>query len=772
MLGHTELRATVQVRGSSGTCRVYSDVGKLFVPWGRSAKPSGPSATGRFRRFTSLAASLRKRSDRLTVPATEDPHQRRARARELLHGLFLWTDAEVRVDPGPWPEEVVEQFREGEGFEVEIQSLLMDVARQADEAHRVRRALPSSRILVRTLRGSELEVAAELGAVGVDLDRGPLDGSLPLDELIARWGTARHETLAAIARCVEGGSLTLLPREEARERYFTFLEADNLPDAAQVLGHLRELDAETPARALDLEPAFVRSKRFRLGKPVECDLRLEGPRVLALIRELFAAETPFSLTLLEGERVKSIGLLPGVLTVALDPPTDVPPLEAFLARLAKKPIEEMRDLRRRKGTFQGLISAPLLEQAVLEKLVEELAEVALWGEAQVHLSNRGQRRQAQTPEGDALILSLTKGVLGHVRQGLEEWAEVFREVPSEDAVFVAGPSCKRGDPGAAFFARFGPARNVGEMRRLTKSPRLAFAKVLRQGLTGRYLVRPSAKVLTAWIHNLRERDDHLLAYRLLRAALAFGYDRDVAEWRDEYRGRDLLPHPESSLRGDLAAIGGLPSIMQLLSDGRHTGTLRIRAPGHDPEEVYFDRGGLFVLHREDQADAEFLELILGSEGTEQVEGLRAVQELEEGELDPALVRSLKDRFLEVIMWTDATFEFGAHDLPEDAFAPNLGATKVTLRTQEFLLEAARSMSEWDHVRQFLPNDDAVLRFPAGDHKLEAIRAFDEFSDALMLIDGRLSFAELVRRTGETRLAVGKVVASLIEAGSLQVATYA
>jgi len=766
-----DLRGVLTVEGTSAAAfRLYFEDGRIFVPasdregmraLSKVLEPDGVVA----RAWKGILSELRKRSDRLRRASVAELETRRRRYTEEIHALFLWDEARFEFRPGALPPGVEADRRAGRGAFLEPQAILMEVARRSDERQRIRRAIPSGRVILTMTPGAEERVAAGLEDVDVDLAGAPIDGTRPLDALLHRWLAPQYEVLARIAGLVEAGDLAPLAPRRARHRFRGCLEADDLRGAAQVLEHLSEIEATPPGQVLDLEPALVNSKAFRTGKDVACRLRLDGHRVFALVRELLDAATPFALVLEAGRARKRVSLLPGVLTVSADAPTGrVPPLEHYLARITKRPVEELEALRAEHGTLLGQLSTPALEQGVLEKLVDELAELVFWDRASAELANRGARSEAP----DALVLSLQAGGHAKLRAGLVRWSSIFAAVPGEDAVFVAGPGCERRDPASKFFARFGPLRNVGELRRRSGAGPLHFTRLVHQGLENGYLLRPSRRVLAAWIADVRGRSDHVLAYRLLRAAVAFGHESAFAVLLDEYRGRDLLPSGEPALAGELDGIGGLPAVLQSLREHRHTGTLAVKAARRGEERVFFQGGELYLLDRQGDEDAEFLELVLGQEGAG--EALARAEEVAEDELDPALVRRLKDRFLEVLFWEEASFAFHANDLPVDFFDPSPRVTKIALHTHEFLLEAVQIMGEWDRIRRVLPHDRSVLRFAATGRKARALEEHQECAEALMLIDGRLSFEDLVRRAGERRLAIGRVIAALVEAGELEVAS--
>lgn len=228
------------------------------------------------------------------------------------------------------------------------------------------------------------------------------------------------------------------------------------------------------------------------------------------------------------------------------------------------------------------------------------------------------------------------------------------------------------------------------------------------------------------------------------------------------------PQPEGTgvLEGDLDGVG-LAAVLQTLRQNRHTGTLSVVAKGRT-ERLYFSGGEAFVLRRSTEADG-FVQDLLGRSGTLALSNLAQAgsfsgRAVDEAELSEAEQRELKDTFLEVLFWEDAEFSFRRDELPGEFFITPADVTKVALHTARFLVEAISIMTDWDEIRDVLGGGASVFRFRDPARKLECVRELGQF---LTLLDGRLSFDDLVRISREPRLEVGRVVAALVEDRTLE-----
>jgi hypothetical protein len=225
------------------------------------------------------------------------------------------------------------------------------------------------------------------------------------------------------------------------------------------------------------------------------------------------------------------------------------------------------------------------------------------------------------------------------------------------------------------------------------------------------------------------------------------------------------------LQGDLAGIG-LAAVLQSLNGQRRSGTLSVFT--HDREEsLHFQNGEAFVLIQEKTEDA-FAKDFLGESWMDQVKladdfaqaraGMHAESDLTEAEL-----RAVKDKFLDILFWDEAEFVFQKDVLPPEFHTPGDKVSKIALQTGRFLMEAIQRLTEWDGVRQVIGGGEAVLEFVDAESKVTQSSVLSMRGLQVMtLIDGRLSFSELVRLSGLEHLEVGRLVKELVEGGQLQI----
>ena len=778
-LGANGLEGELAVRsGEDASLRLYFQEGRVFFPF--SAR-KGTYSLGKLLRHTGvlsreglesyLSEARRKRkAELLQAEASADQlaDARRRQTSEEIHDLFLWGDAHFEFLPGAIPPRVAADQAAGRGLLTDVQSLLMEVARRQDERRRIRASIPSSRVILRTRPGAEDAVVAGLTGARIDVAGAPFDGRLRVDDLLARWGVPHHDALGAVSLLVEAKHVEVLPLDEARAGCAAALAAGDLEQAARFLGHETTLDPGPADRfAPGPELALVRAPAWRGAAAVTAGFGLPGPRVFGLLRELLRGGAPFHATVRAGGRELLVAALPGEVSVH-GADLDLPRVHVGLGHLKTKAIEAAAA----PGGPGALALLDTLSLAQREEgrraaVAEALAEVALWPRADLELRSR----HTPCPSTGTCTAALLPVGREELLQALAVWHDVFQRVPGEDALLVAHQRAEGGeDPAARFFQRFELRRSVGELRLQARAGRLEFVKFAARGVRKGYLRRPEPDELEEAFAAARELGDDLHAARLARAAAALGQG-DALLRRLGPLATDanaLAGGVGAGVEGDLEGVG-LAAVLQTLRENRRTGTLTVTAARRE-ERLCFLRGDVYFLRVEDPEAAAFAEFFLGEGADEQVSELlehkRALGLVDEGQLDQAEVRELKAAFLDTLFWEGARFAFHQNVLPDEFFAPGEHVSRVALQTDRFLLDAIRALTEWDAIRRVVPTGRAVFRFPDLARKMDAIRDLGA-AEVLTLVDGRKSFDDVVRISGERRLAVGRLVKRLVEEGGLE-----
>lgn len=775
-LGANALDGTLAVTsGEEASLRLHFHEGRVFFPF---SSRKGTYSLGKLLRHTGVLSresletylgAARREKAALLSNAADGPQVEEARRRqttEEIHDLFLWGDAHFEFLPGPMPPRVAQDYEAARGLILDIQGLLMEVAHRADERRRIRAVLPSSRVVLRTAPGREAEVVKALAAERIDVQASPFDGEARVDDLLVRWGVPHHDALRAIGLLVEAGKVIVLPPIEARAKAAVKIGTGELAAAGRYLGHVLEVAPDEPGPALELD--LIAAPAFASGPEAAVSLRLPGRRAFALVRALLEKGDPFTFVLRASMRELRLGALPGEVSV-VGAEVELEDVLVGQSALSPRALAEARaaaESSARPVDLSALVTPEALEEARRELVAHALVEAAMWGASDVELRNRHQPRPgahtvALTPEGRAKLVA-----------SLGRWAKTLERVPGEDAILVAGARLTRGsgagdDPAARFFGRFTLAKSLAEVRRDARAKRLDFLGFAARGVERGYLRSPTLDELVAAVEAARGLKNDVAVARLVRAAAAQGLAAALAKEVGPTSVVARADAPQPGIEGDLEGIG-LAAVLQALRDNRRTGTLVVKA-GAREEKLYFHRGDAFILRIEDKDAAAFAEFFLGEEGAEHVEELAQNNvrgRVDESALDAAEVREIKAAFLDVLFWEGANFAFFLDELPDAFFAPTEGVSEIALETDRFLLDAIRALTEWDQIRRVIPTGRTLFRFVDASKKLATIREKGS-AEILMLVDGRKTFDDLVRISGERRLIVGRLFKALVDEGLLE-----
>ncbi len=779
-LGNNALEGVLTVTsGEDAALKLYVQEGRVFLPFsgrrgtyslGKILRHTGVLSRDALERYMGAAARARKaellQAEQVSLEQLEEA--RRRQTAEEIHDLFLWGDAHFEFLPGAMPPRVAADLAAARGLYMDVQSLLMEVARRADERRRIRAHVPSSRVVLRTHPGADDAVVEALTRARIDATRSPFDGATRLEDLLGAWGVPHHDALTAVGALVEAGALELVAPDEAAARAREHLASGELAEAGTLLGHLLDVTVQGGAPGLELE--LAQAPALEDGPELAVSLRLPGTRAAGLVRALLVRGAPFSAVLRAPGREVHLAALPGEVVVQGSGVT----IGDVLVAMKAITQERLEELRAAGADLEQQVEAATRELARVELVAQTVTDLALWPTADVELRNR-HAPPPPTARAARVVASLAPQARQELLAGLAEWARVIERVPGEDAVLVADDPPERPtgrDAAARFFKRFGLTRSVGELRRQARASRLDFLRFVARGLEKGYLRAPNKVELRVELLRVLRKEHDLQAARLARALVALGHP-------DALDGIDGLPPLRSAaaeggnpaLEGDLEGVG-LAAVLQALRDNGRTGTLVVTAARRE-EKLYFHRGEVFILRFSDPEAEAFAEFFLGDEGAEHVERLVEQQgrggRVAEGQLDPAELREVKATFLDILFWEGARFAFNQDELPDEFFAPDEDVTEIALETDRFLLDAIRALTEWDHIRRVVPSGRAVLRFADLEAKMSAIRERDH-AEVLTLIDGRQTFDDLVRISGERRLVVGRLVRELVEQGALTLVT--
>jgi hypothetical protein len=170
-----------------------------------------------------------------------------------------------------------------------------------------------------------------------------------------------------------------------------------------------------------------------------------------------------------------------------------------------------------------------------------------------------------------------------------------------------------------------------------------------------------------------------------------------------------------SISGNLKTME-LADILQWLSNGEYTGTLKVSYGGID-KSLFFRDGQLISCTSTDPK--EFLGHFLVSHGVITERALEAAvteQErsggllgsilvshgaVEQDKLEKMLKRKAEESLYELFRWRQGHFEFVDNELPAYEMVP------ISLDVNGLVLEGTRRVDEWDRILEYIPSPECV-----------------------------------------------------------------
>src|SRR5262245_48707999 len=166
-----------------------------------------------------------------------------------------------------------------------------------------------------------------------------------------------------------------------------------------------------------------------------------------------------------------------------------------------------------------------------------------------------------------------------------------------------------------------------------------------------------------------------------------------------------------SLVGNLRTMS-LPDILQWISTGRKTGTLRLER-GSVQKRIVLGRGniisswsndpreslGQFLIRDRRISEEQLFRALLSQEKQGRLLGSILVGDglLSEDDLRATLKSKAQETVYELFLWPDGRFEFRSDELPDNVLV------NLEMQVTHVILEGIRRVDEWERIRQVFPS---------------------------------------------------------------------
>lgn len=688
------------------------------------------------------------------------------------------------------------------GFDT--RSILMEASRRQDEWRRIRSAIPSTRSVYRTavvatgtwhvdpggkVRSDIIEPAGpQAGRTDLDaevvkrwkeagalFENNPFDGVKSVDEIVGASGLPTFVAMGVVARLRTDGIIRELTPAEVEATAMAHLRQGKKRTAYRLYEWANESDRLRPS-SVRLDKAFLRPEW--LGG-MSFATRTTSVRAMQILSRLLRRGAPFRFKAREAESAVEVYYSATALRLQLVGPRRTHSTARYLRRrnaITADQLERARQIAAAEGRRldrvlleDGFVGRDVWIRAIKDKVVSGMFSVFGWNEPDVEVQG-GECPPPPPTEVTGLVceIPLDDALRESLRRDLLRWKVLLAEIPTPDVVFVCTRPTPEGRPHRAHDL-FDGRRSIRDLISLARVAPLELLRFVYDCVKSDRIRRLSDREHYERIEKARAAGRLDDAITMCKSAISFGYapklyGERLKELRQALALQDRSASPENRavLQGDTSSLS-LAEVLQLLHQGRRTGTLRV-SDGEREKVLYLDDGVLQLLEVESsEADREVWDLIMGDETHHSLDIsglLKRRGQLREEEVGEDELQSIKEDLFETFLWEGASYEFTQNLLPTELRQDTPRATKLALRTDRLLIEAMSRLAEWDELRKTLKSERAVFKYASPAAQLEAVQT-EGLGALAYLFDGTHTLADVVRVSGENRFKIYRLVRDLV-----------
>ncbi len=687
------------------------------------------------------------------------------------------------------------------GFDT--RSILMEASRRQDEWRRIHSAIPSTRSVYRTAvvatgtwhvgpggkvhsdvhdalppagpSDLDAEVVKRWTEAGAMFDQNPFDGVKSVDEVVGASGLPTFVAMGVVARLRADGIIRELTPAEVEATAMAHLRQGKKRTAYRLYEWANESDRLRPS-GTRLDKAFLRPEWL---DGVSFATRTTSVRAMQILSRLLRRGAPFRFKAREAESAVEVFYSSSALRLQLIGPRRTHSTARYLRRrnaITSDQLERARQIAASEGRRldrvlleDGFVGRDIWIRAIKDKVVSGMFSVFGWSEPDVEVQG-GECAPPPPTEVTGLVceIPLDGPLRESLRRDLLRWKVLLTEIPTPDVVFLCARPTPAGKPRRAQDL-FDGRRSVRDLISLARVAPLELLRFVYDCAKAERIRRLTDREHYERVEKARAAGRLDDAITMCKSAMSFGYapklyGERLKELRRALVQQDSTASPESRsvLQGDTSSLG-LAEVLQLLHQGRRTGTLRV-SDGEREKVLYLDDGVLQLLEVESsEADREVWDLIMGDETHHSLDIsglLKRRGQLREEEVGHDELQSIKEDIFETFLWEGASYEFTQNLLPTELRQDTPRATKLALRTDRLLIEAMSRLAEWDELRKTLRSERAVFRYASPAAQLEAVQSAG-LGALAYLFDGNHTLADVVRVSGENRFKIYRLVRDLV-----------
>lgn len=688
------------------------------------------------------------------------------------------------------------------GFDT--RSILMEASRRQDEWRRIRSAIPSTRSVYRTAvvasgtwhvdpdgkvrsevreplpQGSasdlEAEVVKRWKEAGAMFEQNPFDGVRSVDEIVNASGVPVFVAMGVVARLRSDGVIRELTAAEVEQTAMSHLRQGKKRTAFRLYEWANESDRLRPS-GVRLDKVFLRPEHL---DGMTFATRTSSVRTLQMLSRLLRRGAPFRFKAREAESSVEVYFSQHSLRLQLIGPRRTHSTARYLRRrnaITPDQLERARQIAASEGRRldrvlleDGFVGKEVWIRAIKDKVVSGMFSIFGWSEPDVEVQG-GDVAPPPPTEVTGLVceIPIDGSLRDSLRRDLLRWKVLLSEIPTPDVVFLCAKPTPEGKPRRAHDL-FDGRRSIRDLISLARVAPLELLRFVYDCAQAERIRRLTDREHYERVEKARAAGRLDDAITMCKSAMSFNfapklYGERLKELRQLLLQQDRTASPENRpvLQGDTSSLG-MAEILQLLHQGKRTGTLRV-TDGERERVLYLDDGVLQLLNVESsEADREVWDLIMGADETHHsfdISGLLKKRgALKEEEVGQAELESIKEDIFETFLWENAGYEFTQNLLPTELRVDTPRATRLALRTDRLLIEAMSRLAEWDDLRKTLKSERAVFKYASPKAQADAVQ-MEGVGALAYLFDGTHSLADVARVSGENRFKIYRLVRDLV-----------
>lgn len=673
---------------------------------------------------------------------------------EEIYSVFAWRYATFEFIKDFFPPEFLTPNKDVKKVSFHTNSLLMEAARRMDDWKRIEELIPTEQVIFRRIEEKNL---AELKLDSLAEERlSHIDGKKSVADLLAKWQTDRYEGCEFLMQYTLQGAITpITPKELFYQFQETFLSRQfkkcfHFYEFALLTN--RELSDQFELK-LFTTPEFITSST-NYSFSVE---NLKDYPLSKMLLTLFDNRVIGTLKIASGVSSKSIFFTGDNIWFTSVGKNSTSTLLDFFFRYWNVPQEIQQQLFeiKFKGESQKSIWEEIAENNIMneeeirvvfqEKLHEEFCEMYLWNDISIEfIKNECPEEFAESPED---ILKPKNFGMGspEIHEFLSYWNKIIARIPSKKVIFYL--AAKRIEQlvgeGEILFYLDGKT-TIEEIYEKVHIPLSKIFRIIYQGIKD-ILVSPlGIDKIRYEVDNLMHYGHYLETLKFCHAAIALRQEIDYFQQKITYLEQfgyiSFDPEDEYKLEGDLASFS-LAEILQTLNLNKDTGTLHIFTPERN-KELYFCQGEVYMLIEENQGKSAMADML--GLGEKQDFTAPLMNFLTEDNISEAEITRIKEQLLDVFIWEGARFEYTKNYLPPTFWLPQMGTSKLSLDTNNFLVDAIQHIVHWENIRKIVYSLNAIYIFTSPESKMDAINRYPKNPQAIYPIDGRHTIEDVLR----------------------------